>query len=193
MDYTLDSITQIINMFNIPKAFGIDINDFLTVFLGSLIVGYTCLTFQYKIYSNNERWTKLDYFEKAIVSLVIGFFSILVSIYVVTIYQFTILKDNIEQLSQLILQLKYLVPFLYFISFSAITAKYDYKDLDFIKKYIGISFALILSLNFAFMLIIFYIIRSWAGILFIISIIIILLIAYRFWKLKDYLFSLKLE
>ncbi len=190
MDYTLDSITQVISMFNIPKAFGIDINDFLTIILGSFIVGHTCLTFHYKIYSNNQRWMELDYFEKAIVSLVIGFFSILVSIYAVTVYQFTIPKDNIERLGPLFLQLKYVAPFLYFIVFSVISAKYDYKELDFIKKYIGISFGLIVSLNFAFMLIIFYIIRSWAGFLFTISMILILVILYKFWKLKEYLSSL---
>jgi len=188
MDYTLDSITQVISMFNIPKAFGIDINDFLTIILGSFIVGYICLTFHYKIYSNNRRWTELDYFEKAIVSLIIGFFSILVSLFAITVYKFTIFpKENIDQLNQLFTQLKYLVPFLYFIGFSSITAKYDYKELDFIKKYIKYSFFLILGLSFAFALIVFYIIRSWAGFLSIFSIILMLVIVNNIWTLRDYL------
>lgn len=188
MDYTLDSITQVVSIFDIPKAFGIDINGFLTLILGSIIVGYICLTFHYKIYFNNQRWAELDYFEKAIVSLVVGFLSILVSIYAVTVYKYIIFQNNnIEQLDQLFLQLKYIAPFLYFIGFSAIAAKYDYRELDFIKKYIRISFGLIVSLNFAFMLIIFYIIKSWAGFIWIFSIILMVVIAYKFQKLMEYL------
>lgn len=38
VEMDLDSITQVISMFNIPKAFGIDIKDFLTIILGSLFV-----------------------------------------------------------------------------------------------------------------------------------------------------------
>ncbi len=183
MDYTVDTITQVISMFNISNAFGIGINDFLTIILGSFIVGYICLTFHYKIYSNNQRWTELDYFEKAIVSLVIGFFSILISIYAVTIYQLTFPNDSIEQMGQFFLQLKYITPFLYFIAFSTIAAKYDYKELDLIKKYISISFFLIVNLNFAFALIIFYLIRSWSGFLLFL----IVVIAYNYRELKEYL------
>jgi hypothetical protein len=183
MDYTVDTVTQIISMFNISKAFGIGINDILTLVLGSFIVGYICLTFHYKIYSNNQRWTELDYFEKAIVSLVIGFFSILVSLFAVTIYQLTFPKDSIEQMGQLFLQLKYITPFLYFIVFSTIAAKYDYKELDLIKKYISISFFLFVNLNFVFALIIFYSIRSWSGFLLFL----IVVIAYNYRGLKEYL------
>ncbi|MCX9024798.1 MAG: hypothetical protein OIN85_01735 [Candidatus Methanoperedens sp.] len=186
MDYTVDTITQVISMFNISKAFGIGINDFLTIILGSFIVGYICLTFHYKIYSNNQRWTELDYFEKAIVSLVIGFFSILISIYVVMIYQLTFPKDNIDRLGQFFLQLNYITPFLYFIAFSTIAAKYDYKELDLIKKYISVSFFLFVNLNFAFALIIFYLIRSWSGFLLFL----IIVIAFNYRQLKDYLPSL---
>ena len=183
----LDIVNQFIENSNISKAFGIDVNNFLILILGSIIVGYTCLTFYYKIFSNNQRWTKLDYFEKVIVSLVIGFFSVLVSIYTVTVYSFALSQDNRELLGKTFLQMTYILPFLYFISFSKITAKYDYKELDFIKKYIGISFGLIIGLNFAFMLIIFYIIRSWAGFALTIPLIIFLLILYKPWKVKEYL------
>ncbi len=186
MDYTLDSLTQVISMFNIPKAFGIDINDFLTIILGSFIVGYACLTFHYKIYSNNQRWMELDYFEKAIVSLVVGFFSILVSLFAVTVYKFTIFqRDNIEQFNQLFLQLNYIVPFLYFIIFSSITTKYDDKNLEFIKKYIKYSFFLIVGLAFAFALIIFYISRIWTGLFSTFSMILMLVIAYKFQKVME--------
>lgn len=187
MDYTLDFITQVVSMFNIPKAFGIDINGFLTLILGSLFVGYICLTFHYKIYSNNQRWTELDYLEKAIVSLVIGFFSIFVSLLAILVSKFTIFSDNIEQLNQFFLQLSYVLPFLYFIAFSRITAKCDYKGLDFIKNYVKYSFSLIVGLYLLFGLIIFYTIRSLAGFLFIFSVILMLVIAYKSWKLNEYL------
>jgi len=101
MDITLDSFTQVISMFNITKNFGIDAQSFFILIFGSVIVGYMCLTFYYKIFSNNERWTKLDYFEKVIVSLVVGFFSIIVSIFAVTVFLFTFSQENREILGKL--------------------------------------------------------------------------------------------
>ena len=169
----LDATTQLIDIFSITRVFGLEVNSLLTIILGSLIVGYTCLTFKYKIYDNNQRWTNLDHFEKAMVSMVIGFLSILASLYIVTIYQFTLI--NSKDLEQFFLQLKYVSPFLYFISFSIITAKSNYEELDFIKKYIWVSFSLIFSLNFLLVLIILYVVRSWSGIFWIIILILIIL------------------
>ena len=106
----LDATTQLIDIFGITRIFGLEVNSLLTIILGSLIVGYTCLTFQYKIYDNNQRWTNLDHFEKVMVSMVIGFLSILASLYIVTIYQITFI--NSKDLEQFFLQLKYVSPFL---------------------------------------------------------------------------------
>jgi len=86
--------------------------------------------------------------------------------------------------------LTYILPFIYFIIFSKITAKYDYKKLDFIKKYIGISFGLIMALTFAFMLIVsYYIIKSWSGFVLTILLILCYSIKYKPWKVKEYLSS----
>ncbi len=169
----LDASTQLIDILGLSNIFGVESGNFLSILLGSFIVGYTCLTFKYKIYDNNERWTNLDQLEKGIVSLVVGFLSILTSFYIVTIYQVTFLNNN--GLEQLILQLKYVSPFLYFIIFSISTAKSKFEEFDFIKKYIWFSFNFILILNFLFALIMLYIIRYWIGIFWIIIFILIIL------------------
>lgn len=169
----LDASTQLIDILRISNIFGVESGTFLSILLGSFIVGYTCLTFKYKIYDNNERWTNLDQLEKGIVSLVVGFLSILTSFYIVTIYQVTFLNNN--GLEQLILQLKYVSPFLYFIIFSISTAKSKFEEFDFIKKYIWFSFNFILTLNFLFALIMLYIIRYWIGIFWIILFILFIL------------------
>ena len=52
---------ELINSSNISKAFGLNDNHFLIVIFGSLIIGYICLTFYYRIYSDNKRWAKLEY------------------------------------------------------------------------------------------------------------------------------------
>ena len=169
----LDDITQLIDILGLSNIFGVESGNFLSIILGSFIVGYTCLTFKYKIYDNNERWTNLDQLEKGIVSLVVGFLSILTSFYIVTIYEVTFLNNN--GLEQFILQLKYVSPFLYFISFSILTAKSKFEEFDFIKTYIRFSFNFIIILNFIFALIMLYIIRSWIGIFWMIILILIIL------------------
>ena len=169
----LDDITQLIDILGLSNIFGVESGNFLSIILGSFIVGYTCLTFKYKIYDNNERWTNLDQLEKGIVSLVVGFLSILTSLYIVTIYQVTFLNNY--DLEQFILQLKYVSPFLYFICFSLSTAESKFEEFDFIKKYIRFSFYFIVILNFLFALIMLYAIRSWIGIFWMIIFILIIL------------------
>ncbi len=156
----LDIFNLFIENSNISKAFGLDVNGFLVLILGSFIVGYICLTFYYKVYYDysNRKWSELNFSEKAIVSLVVGFFGIFISLLAILVSIFTIFSDNIEQLNQFLLQLSYVTPFLYFIGFSRITAKCDYKGLDFIKNYIKYSFSLVVVLFLAFGLIIFNII-----------------------------------
>lgn len=169
----LDDITQLIDILGLSNIVEVESGIFLSIILGSFIVGYTCLTFKYKIYDNNERWTNLDQLEKGIVSLVVGFLSILTSFYIVTIYQVTFLNNN--DLEQFILQLKYVSPFLYFICFSLSTAESKFEEFDFIKKYIRFSFYFIVILNFLFALIMLYAIRSWIGIFWMIIFILIIL------------------
>lgn len=83
----LEILTQLINISGISDVFGLSVKSLLIVLFGSIIVGYTCLTFRYKIFEYNQKWKALDYTEKTVVSLVIGFLSILSSLYIVTIYQ----------------------------------------------------------------------------------------------------------
>ena len=132
---TLDAIIQHVDISNISKAFGIENNSFLILIIGSFIVGYICLTFYYKIYydQDNEKWTKLEFSEKATVSLIIGFLSIMNSLFVVAIWQLSYRND--KNLEQFFSQLNYIIPFLYFTFISGLTHKYNYKGLDFIKKY----------------------------------------------------------
>lgn len=80
--------------------------------------------------------------EKIIVSLLIGFLSIFISkiilvTIVIALYLFGIGIDKI--IDQTLLQLNYIYPFVYFIIMSKIAVKNNYKDLDFIKKYISLS------------------------------------------------------
>lgn len=177
----LDIFNQFIENSNISKAFGLDVNGFLVLILGSFIVGYICLTFYYKVYYDysNRKWNELNFSEKAIVSLAVGFLSIFVSLLAILVSKFTIFSD--KQLDQFLLQLSYIAPFLYFIGFSRITVKHDYKGFDFVKKYIKHSFSLILDLYLAFGLIISYISRSWAGFLFIFLVILMLVITHKSW------------
>lgn len=165
---TLDAI-QYIDISNISKAFGLENNSFLILIIGSFIVGYICLTFYYKIYydQDNEKWTKLDFSEKAIISLIIGFLSIMNSLFFVAIWQLSYMND--KNLEQFFSQLNYVVPFIYFTAISVFFNRKDnfFKGLDFIKKYISYSVTLIMNLSFIFIFIILYLNRNWYGILLI--------------------------
>lgn len=165
---TVDAIIQHVDISNISKAFGLENNSFLILIIGSFIAGYICLTFYYKIYydQDNEKWTKLDFSEKAIVSLIIGFLSIMISLFAVAIWQLSYRND--KNLEQFFSQLNYVIPFLYFTIISVfLTRKDNYKGLDFIKKYISYSITLIMILVFIFTFIIFYLIGNWYAILLI--------------------------
>ena len=177
----LETATQLINSSQIPEVYGLSDNFFLILLVGSLVVGYICLTFYYKVYQNNNRWTELDYFEKTIICLIVGFLSIIVSSYFVNIYKLT--SVNNEYSNILFKQLLYVSPFLYFSAFSYLSEISNYKELDFIKTYILRTVTLILTLNFILILIVFYIVKAWSGILLIILLILILLLLYK----KEYL------
>lgn len=177
----LETATQLINSSQIPEVYGLSDNFFLILLVGSLVVGYICLTFYYKVYQNNNRWTKLDYFEKTIICLIVGFLSIIVSSYFVNIYKLT--SVNNEYSNILFKQLLYVSPFLYFSAFSYLSEISNYKELDFIKTYILRTVTLIFTLNFVLILIVFYIVKAWSGILLIILLILILLLLYK----KEYL------
>jgi len=171
---TLD-IIQHVDLSILSNAFGIENNSFLTLIIGSFIVGYICLTFYYKIYfdQDNEKWTKLEFSEKVIVSLFIGFLTILVSLFAVATWQ---LYYNDKVLEKFFLQLYYVSPFLYFKIISAFTHKENYKELVFIKKYILISIKIIMGLVFIFTFSIFYLIRDWHTILALILLIVLCII-----------------
>lgn len=177
----LETATQLINSSQIPEVYGLSDNFFLILLVGSLVVGYTCLTFYYKVYHNNNRWTELDYFEKTIISLVVGFLSVIASSYFVIIYKLILVNNEYSNI--LFKQLLYVSPFLYFYTFSYLSKRSNYKELDFIKTYVLRTLTLIFSLNFVLILIVFYIIKAWSGILLIILLILILLLLYK----KEYL------
>ena len=173
MGNELEVVTQLIAVSDISKAFGLDVATFLTVVLGSFIVGSICLTFHYKIYDNNKLWANLEIFEKAIVSSVIGFFSILASLYLFTLFQLIFAKD--KELEYVFNQLNYIAPFLYFICFSTLAARYNYIELDFIKIYIQRSFTFIAVLVFIIIFIILFFAEAWTGILWLILLILIII------------------
>jgi len=64
VENTLEIFTQLANISGISKTFGLNVESLLTLIFSSVIVGYICLTFYYKIYSDNKRWKDLDYSEK---------------------------------------------------------------------------------------------------------------------------------
>ena len=166
--------TQLIANTNIAKVFGLGVDSFLTVILGSFIVGYICLTFYYKIYNNNELWTKLEFAEKVVVSSVIGLSSILVTLFVVTIFQLMLQLIPInKEFERTLAQLYYIAPFLYFIVFWKRTAKNNYSELEFIKRYVLISFSYIQILVIIFILIVLSFAKEWITIFLL-----LLLIAY---------------
>lgn len=173
MENELEVVTQLIAVSEISKAFGLDVATFLTVVLGSFIVGSICLTFYYKIYDNNKLWANLEIFEKAIVSSVIGFFSILASRYLFTLFQLIFGKD--KELEYIFLQLNYVIPFLYFIGFSIFTAKHNYAELDFIKIYVQRSFTFIAVLVFIIIFVILFFAKAWTDILWMILLILIII------------------
>ena len=173
---TLGTVTQIINNSSIPNAFGIDANSFLILISGSFIVGYICLTLYYLVYNadSNYMWKQLNFSEKAVVSLVIGFLTIFVSILIVELYK---LSTNFEKkLEQSFLQLNYLFPFILFVIFSwLINLKKKYQNMEFIKKYIMITVIWIFLLSVILISIVFYMIQNWLGILILFIPIIVLL------------------
>ena len=144
----LETATQLINSSQIPEVYGLSDNFFLILLVGSLVVGYICLTFYYKVYQNNNRWTELDYFEKTIICLIVGFLSIIVSSYFVNIYKLT--SVNNEYSNILFKQLLYVSPFLYFSAFSylsEISRIGFYQDLHFTYCHIDIHLEFCFNFN----------------------------------------------
>lgn len=181
----LDVVTQLVEASNISKVFGLDVKSFLTLILGSFIVGYTCLTFFYKIYyeQDNDKWINLNFSEKAIVSSFIGFLSILVSLFVVATWSLLYINNSTEKLEQLLSQFYYIFPFLYFAIISVyLTRKYNYKGLVFIKEYIWISIKTIFIFIFVFTLGILILVGSLIGILGVFVIIVLYIIAMKLIK-----------
>ena len=161
IDFT-DFFIKFIENSNISKVFGMADDNLLILILGSFIVGYICLTFYYMVYNvnTNNMWEKLDFSEKAIISLAIGFLSILSSILFVSIFVATshLLSSNDKNIEQL-LRLYYTYPFIYFTAFSALADKMkNYQDMEFIKAYLKYSVIFISIL--IIILIILYIIQS---------------------------------
>jgi len=177
---SLDFALEIINSSNIPKAFGLEANSLLIVIFGSLIVGYICLTFYYRIYDDNKRWEALEYSEKATVSLIIGLLSILSSLYIVTIYQLSI--PEAKNLEQLFSQLRYISPFFYFIFFVVLTSKNNFEGLDFIKTYIWYSSNAIVVLNIIFMFLIFLLSGNWVYIIYTALFIIVIIVYIKYFQ-----------
>ena len=161
----LEIVNQFIENSNISNAFGIDANSFLILISGSFIVGYICLTLYYMVYNDdsNDKWKELNFSEKAIVSLVVGFLSIISSQYLIIIFKFTNNFD--KKLEHLFLQLNYMVPFILFIVFSSVlNLNKKYQEMEFIKEYIKVGAIWIFLLNVILLFIILYIIQSWFGI-----------------------------
>ncbi|MFH1230538.1 MAG: hypothetical protein V1709_03485 [Planctomycetota bacterium] len=177
----LDIVTEFIEVSNISKAFGLDVNSFLVLILGSFIMGYAGLTFFYKIYYNqvHQEWDDLEFSEKAIVSLFLGFLTILASLYAVGTWQ--LMYINNKNFEQLFSQLNYVFPFLYFVIISTFLAR-KYKGLDFIKEYIWVSLNAIIILVLLFVLSIFYLIRNWYGIFLIIVLVVLYIIGFKLIK-----------
>ena len=150
-------IIEIIKSSNIENVFNIGANEFLVLILGSLIVGFICLTLYYRIYNNNKRWSELKFYEKSIVSLIIGFLSILVSLYILTILVLLtlLLKVPLENYEKILMQLPYLGSFFYFIIFLKLNSNKPYKELGFIKEYILGTGNLIFGLSFLAIIILF--------------------------------------
>ena len=170
----LDFIYQFIEKSNISKAFGIDVNSFLILISGSFIVGYICLTLYYMVYNDgaNNKWKELNFSEKAIVSLAIGFVSILPSILIVHMYQSVINNDkNIEQFY-------YIYPFIYFIMISGLVNKIkNYREMKFIKVYLQVSVICIICLTIIFSVP--HIIQSWYVMLMLIFFILIICLKFK--------------
>ena len=175
----LDSIALVAGDPNLSKAFGIDANNLLTLITGSFIVGYICLTFYYIVFRPNEKWMKLEFFDKAMISLVIGFFSIIISLYIFSVYALLLKSEHSEQLFA---QLKYVFPFVYFIAFSTMSDKLNYKELDFIKKYISYSFLIVVGLSFLFLIIILLLLGIWVSLFWIILSILIIVALFIYMR-----------
>lgn len=176
---TLDIVNQFVENSNIAKAFGLDVNSFLTLILGSFIVGYFGLTFYYKIYYSHETWKDLEFSEKAIVSVVVGFLTILLSQYTLVIIQLMIINDpNYKKYEQLFSQYTYILPLLYFIAISVILAKKNYTELNFIKYYIWWCFIPIVGLCFILVSILLYLNKAYYGILELIILILFIFELY---------------
>ena len=145
----------LISISGIPEAFNFSSETFIIFFLSSIIIGFICLTLYYKIYDTNPRWERLDYLDKMTISLVVGFFSILISFFLIGILDYIYQKNFTNELNtvrKILFQLLYLFPFIYFISISSFT-KIDYYNLDFIKDYINKSMICLIIFLLLFLII----------------------------------------
>ncbi len=134
-----DLVKGLIDATDFSKAFGINSNIFIFIVLSSLLVGFVCLSFYYRIYNKQKEWGQLDVIDKFSLAGVIGFLSILTSLFLVAFIELIFAKQTSqnESLSQTIGQLKYFMPFVYFYFLTAHFEKIS--GLDFIRKSVWMS------------------------------------------------------
>jgi len=168
------ALMEIMDKSEITEAFNLNLNSFVVIILGSLIIGLTCLTIYYTVYYENKRWSSLKYFEKSMIGFIIGLLSILCSSFFVASLQ--LIYKKYEQMDQMLQQLIYLGPFLYFVAFCLVNSKKIYKKLDFIKDYIQFSCIFIFGMSFVLLILIFIIYQLWLGLFY--TIILLLFFVY---------------
>lgn len=163
----IEYLIKFIETSGISKAYALDPQIFLTLVFGSIFLGYICLTFYYNLSAKNKKsWRDLNKSEKVLFSLLIGFTSIFISYYAFSIFTFAKFQlgfTNNKYLEQTFEQLKYILPFIYFIFISVNINKSTHKKLDFVKEYFIRSYYAFFSLTFIAILLILH--DDWKGVL----------------------------
>lgn len=136
------TLKDLINASDVTQVFGLTTEQLIFVFASSVVVGHISLTYYYVFGSKSKAWAELHLLEKSVISLVVGFLTILVSLFLqlLIVIIASAGKLNGDPLAGFPLaQFKYILPFGWFYLMYKISkgkkVKARTRGLDFIKWY----------------------------------------------------------
>lgn len=140
----ITEMKDLINNTGILKNTNLEPDALLLIILGSLIVGLVCLTWRYYFFQNptgkNKEWVNLPYLEKSIFGIMIGGMTLIVGLIITALLELLIgiTFGPINYLSEVSTHVFLFVTLTYFVIVNHHTK--TYKGLNFIRKYIVITF-----------------------------------------------------